>query len=131
MICTTTIGVFLSNDKKKRMKIFDELYEFNERLLLNIKYGKLPVENIATDFEFIPRILSGDAVLSGEDALFIENYVQNIGKTDTLSQIDYLNERKLYLKKYKDDSLTDYKKYGSLYIKIFFMVGILIAVLLY
>ena len=57
-------------------------------------------------------------------------YTRNLGKTDALSQVDYLNERKSALKKYKDDSFADYKKYNSLYIKIFFLIGVLAAVLL-
>ncbi len=54
----------------------------------------------------------------------------NLGKSDALSQIDYLNDRKATLAKCRDDSLSDYKRYGSLYVKIFFMIGVLAAVLL-
>lgn len=131
IVCTTLVGAMLSGDKKKKMKVFDELYEFNERLLLNIKFGKASPEKLAADFEYVPKILLGDSVLGGEEGAFIESYVQNIGVTDALSQIDYLTERKTYLKKYKDSSMAEYKKYGSLYVKIFFMIGILIAVLLF
>jgi len=127
---TTLLGILFSNNKKKKMQLFCELYEFNEKLLLNLKFGKIPLSKIAQEYPIICKILQNELIIEGRDGEFVNNYFKNLGHTDAISQIDYLNERKIYLKKYKDDSLNDYKKYGSLYIKIFFMVGILIAVLL-
>lgn len=126
----TSVGVFLSANKKKRMQIFAELYEFNEQLLLTLKYTRSSVDKIASAFKFVPEILKGEVPLSGSEAEFIKEYTENLGKTDALSQVDYLNERKSLLKKYKEESFADYKKYSSLYVKIFFLIGIMLAVLL-
>ena len=104
----TYIGTFLSANKKKRMQVFAELYEFNEQLILTLKFSRSSMDKIASPFNFVPQIL----------------------KTDALSQVDYLTERKTVLKKYKEESFADYKKYSSLYVKIFFLIGVLIAVLL-
>lgn len=76
------------------------------------------------------EVLAGKPVLKGADGEFLKNYASNLGSTDASSQIDYLNERKAYIKKHKDESFADYKKYSSLYVKIFLMLGVLIAVLL-
>ena len=130
VVLTTLLGILLSKDKKKKMQLFSEIYEFNEKLLLNLKFGKVPISTIAQEFPYILKILQNELKIEGKDGEFINNYFKNLGHTDAISQIDYLNERKIYLKKYKDESFNDYKKYGSLYIKIFFMVGILVAVLL-
>ena len=130
MVLTTLIGTFLSANKKKRMQIFSELYEFNEQLLLTLKFTRSSIDKIAEPFKFIPEILEGKVLISGDEGQFLKDYVQNLGKTDALSQVDYLNERKLLLKKYKDDSFADYKKYSSLYVKIFFLIGVMVAVLL-
>lgn len=127
---STLLGILLSSDKKKKMQVFNELYEFNEKLLLNLKFGKEPISKIVKDFPSVLKLYNGELKLNTKNAEFINNYLQNLGYTDAISQIDYLNEKKLHLKKYKDESFDDYKKYGSLYIKIFFMVGILIAILL-
>lgn len=127
---TTSIGIFLSENKKKRMQVFGELYEFNEQLLLNLKFSRKPLNDIARKFRFVPEILRGEQVLEGEDWEIISDYAINLGKTDALSQIDYLNGRKTALERRKNESSQDYKKYSSLYIKIFFMVGVLIAVLI-
>ena len=129
-ILITSIGPFLSANKKKRMLVFAELYEFNEQLILTLKYSRSSIDKIAEPFKFVPQILKGEYPLGGSDKEFMCEYTRNLGKTDALSQVDYLNERKSALKKYKDDSFADYKKYNSLYIKIFFLIGVLAAVLL-
>ena len=112
------------------MQVFGELYEFNEQLILNLKFSRKPLNKIAEKYQFIPQILRGEQVLDGEDGGIISDYVTNLGKTDALSQIDYLNGRKSSLEKYKNESAQQYKKYSSLYIKIFFLVGALVAVLI-
>ncbi len=120
----------MSAKKKRRMQIFAELYEFNEQLLLNMKYSRLPMEKVAKNFKFMPEVLNGKILLEGKDGEIISDYVFNLGRSDALSQIDYLNERKTVLTKCRDESSNDYKKYSSLYIKIFFLLGVLMAILL-
>lgn len=88
------------------------------------------MEKIAEPYKFVCDILDGKELLPGEEGQFLKDYILNLGKTDALSQVDYLNERKQILKKYKDESFTDYKKYSSLYVKIFFLIGVMVAVLL-
>lgn len=127
---TTTLGVFLSAGKKKRMSVFAEFYEFNEQLLINLKYNRHPIDKVAQPYKYVTEILNGKKVLDGTDGEFLKDYAVNLGKSDALSQIDYLNGRKVALTKYKDESFSDYKKYSSLYVKIFFMIGVLIAVML-
>lgn len=126
----TLLGVFLSAGKKKRSAVFSELYEFNEQLLINLKYSRKPLSEVAKDYKYVPAVIGGEKVLGGNDASFISDYTAGLGKSDAMSQIDYLNDRKSALSKLKDESFADYKKYGSLYVKIFFMVGVLMAILL-
>ena len=130
MILSALLGIILTADKKKTMKVFAQFYEFNEKLLLNLKYGRNKVNEIASEYEYVQTVLNGKSVLKGEEEEFLQSYISNIGSTDAYSQVDYLNERKINLKKFKDESETAYKKYGSLYFKIALMVGILVAVLL-
>ena len=130
VVLSGLLGVLLSSEKKKRAKVFDELYEFNEKMLLNLKYGKSKIKDIYSRYPYVNQIFSGKEILRGEDGQFIEAYARNIGTTDAQSQIDYLNDRKIQLKKYRDESASSYKKYSSLYIKICLLAGILVAVLL-
>ncbi len=127
---TTSIGIFLSANKKKRMQVFAELYEFNEQLILSLKFSRASIDKVAAPFKYVSGILGGEKTVYGEDADFVSDYINNLGKTDALSQVDYLTERKALLKKYKEDSFTDYKKSSSMYVKIFFLIGVTIAVLL-
>ena len=94
---TTSIGTFLSANKKKRMQIFAELYEFNEQLILNLKFSRSSIEKIASPFKFVPDILKGETLLAGNDGDVLRGYTENLGMTDALSQIDYLSERKSLL----------------------------------
>lgn len=126
----TFVGIMLSAGKKKRMQVYSELYEFNEQLILNLKYSRDSVDKVAQPFKFVTAILKGEKVLQGQESEIIGDYLNNLGATDALSQVDYLSEKKQILKKYKEESADNYKKYGSLYVKIFFMVGVMIAVLL-
>ena len=120
----------LSAEKKKRRKVFGQFYDFNESLLVNMKYGKDKVSEVAKKYEFVEKAIRGESVLTGEEGAFIAEYVKNIGKTDAKTQIDYLNERKSHLQKYRDKSEEEYKKYSSLYFNLSLMGGILVAVLL-
>lgn len=112
------------------MAVFSELYEFNEQLILTLKFTRSSLDKIAEPFKYMPKILNGESVLKGDDGKIVGDYLENLGKTDALSQIDYLSERKSVLKKYKEESFSDYKKYSSLYVKIFFLIGVMVAVLL-
>ena len=126
----TTLGVFLSANKKKKAQVFSELCEFNEQLIMNMKFNKSPLHEVAQGFKYIPVALSGGKVLDGKDGEVISDYFVNLGKSDAMSQIDYLNGRKEMLVKYRDESQINYKKYSSLYVKICFMLGVLMAVLM-
>ena len=112
------------------MQVFAELYEFNEQLILNLKFSRSSIDKVAAPYKYVSGILGGEIPLSGDDGEFIKNYTENLGMTDALSQVDYLSERKTLLKKYKEESFSDYRKYSSLYVKIFFLIGVVIAVLL-
>lgn len=112
------------------MQVFSELYEFNDRLIMNLKFNKNPLDKVASDFKYMPTALKGGKLLDGKDGEVISDYFLSLGKSDAMSQIDYLNGKKEQLQKFRDESQTNYKKYSSLYIKIFFMIGVLMAVLM-
>lgn len=112
------------------MQVFSELYEFNGQMLVNLKFERNPIEKVAEKFKYIPQILQGQTILDGKDGEFIAEYIYSLGRSDPMSQIDYLNDRKAALSKLRDESVQDYKRYSSLYVKIFFMIGVLMAVLL-
>lgn len=99
-------------------------------MLMNVKYGRVKLSEVSAKFKYVGDVLAGKTVLGGDDGQILAAYASCVGATDPQSQIDYLNERKAILKKLRDESAENYKKYSSLYVKIALMVGILLAVLL-
>lgn len=67
--------------------------------------------------------------LSEEEIRFIEKYLQNLGTTDKDSQINLLKSMEAEIKKYSDTSDNRYKKYRPLYIKLGFLSGLVIFIL--
>ena len=49
----------LSGEKKKRAAVFGELYEYNEQLLLNLKFGREDMKELAKPFRFVSDVLEG------------------------------------------------------------------------
>ena len=76
---TTSIGVILSADKKKRAQVYTELYEFNEKMLMNLKFGRMKISQIAAQFRYMPDIVVGKRVLGGDDGRFIDEDIENTG----------------------------------------------------
>ena len=124
------MGLAISSEIKKEMKIYGQFYDFNEKLILNLKFNKDKVAVVAEQFDYVKKAMQGDRIIKGEDGEFLMQYLSDIGKTDAPTQIAYLNEKGQTLLNLKQKSEEKYKKYGSLYFKLSLMAGILIAVLL-
>jgi hypothetical protein len=124
------VGYLLTLERKKKMKVFDELYEFNQQLLLNLKYSRQTLSDISCKYKYVNDLINGKKVLDGQDGQFLSSYVSCLGGTDARSQIDYLNERGQQIATLRQSACQEYKKYSALYIKIAFMIGVLLAVLL-
>lgn len=124
------MGLAISSEIKKEMKIYGQFYEFNEKLILNLKFSKEKVEVVAEPYEYVKKAMGGSTVIKSEDGEFLMSYIGDIGKTDAPTQLLYLNEKGQTLLSLKQKSEEKYKKYGSLYFKLSLMAGILVAVLL-
>lgn len=122
------MGYLLSLKKKNKAKLYAELLDFNEKLILNLRYEQLPIKDILEGFETLKKALDGK--MESEDKAAVEEYFEMLGKTDSVSQIEFLITRRDALMQNSNNAYENYKRYGNLYIKIFFMVGILVAVLL-
>lgn len=114
--------------KKNKAKLYAELLDFNEKLILNLRYEQQPIKDILSGFEMLKMALDGK--LESEDNAAVQEYFEMLGKTDSVSQIEFLITRRDALTQKSKNADENYKRYGNLYIKIFFMVGILVAVLL-
>lgn len=120
----------VSSEIKREMKIFGQFYDFNEKLILNLKFNKDKVSVVAEPFDYVKKAMRGEQIVKGGDGEFLMQYLSDIGKTDAPTQLLYLNEKGQTLLDLKQKSEEKYKKYGSLYFKLSLMAGVLIAVLL-
>lgn len=124
------LGLAISTEKKREMTVYRQFYDFNEKLILNLKFNRDKISTVADEFDCVKKAMRGEQVIKGEDGEFLKRYIDDIGRTDAPTQIEYLNEKGQTLEKLKQKSEENYKKYGSLYFKLSLMAGILVAVLL-
>ena len=147
---TTFCGYLLSKKYRKRRLFFHELYAFNERFLSEIAYYRRPIKEFVTSHVFYGEFndfladffLSVDdgtpfyaddteyAFLREEERRFAAEYFRMLGRGDSLSQNKYFSSVKSNLVQYKEETEKDSKRYGDLYIKIGFLCGLLILILI-
>lgn len=148
---TTFCGYLLSKKYRKRKLFFHELEIFNERFLSEIAYSRRPIKDFASKYVFLGEFndalmdffvaiddgrlftvddLQAYSFLKDEEKRFIEEYFRMLGRGDSSSQNAYFSSAKTDLIRYKNMTETESKKYGDLYIKIGFLCGLLILILI-
>ena len=145
-------GFLLAKKYKKRKLFFTQLYEFNERFLNEVTYYRRPIEEFSSKYIykeefsnalelFLQNVKNGvlpplslDSIdfsfLSTEEKQSIEDYFNMLGKGDSSSQKAYFSSKSEALKKWQTDAQTTAKKYLDLYIKLGFLFGLFLLILL-
>jgi len=67
--------------------------------------------------------------LSSEETDYFYNYLSVLGRGDKDSQLAFLSETNKYIEDKFNSSLNDEKKYKNLYIKIGFLIGLIIFII--
>ena len=88
----------------------------------NLTAERLPLSKIMDYSEY--------SFLKKEEKQVLIDYFQMLGKGDSVSQKNYFLSIKEQLKKMQTESAENCKKYGDLYIKIGFLSGLLILILI-
>ena len=149
---TTFCGAVLAKKYRQRKLFFKQLKEFNERFLNEISYYRRPLGVFSQKYSYTGEfkevlygflsimdksIITSDTLhlsvytfLQKDDLIFIEDYFKMLGKGDSASQKTYFNSIKEPLTKLQTESEATCKKYGDLYIKIGFLCGLLILILI-
>ncbi len=149
---TSLCGRLLARKYRERKDFFKQFKEFNERFLSEIAYYRRPlqefVEGYAYRGEF--RALLEDyfsaldeqlpngnifdwekySFLNEEERRTVEDYFQMLGKGDSASQKGYFTSVQGRLSALRESSELDAKRYGDLYVKIGFLCGLLILILI-
>ena len=69
-------------------------------------------------------------VLKEEEKIFLYDYFQMLGKGDSISQKTYFSSVQQTLSKWKESSNQEGKKYEDLYIKLGFLCGLFVLILI-
>ena len=150
---TSYCGFVFAKKYRKRKLFFLQLKEFNERFLSEVSYYRRPLGEFASNYvykgefqNFLRNFFAEiDALsqsnekeiafddcefLKAEDKNLIEDYFKMLGKGDSASQKTYFSAAKERLAKLYGDAENEYKKYGDLYVKLGFLCGLLILILI-
>lgn len=150
---TSFCGYFLAKKYRQRKLFFKQLQEFNERFLSEISYYRRPIKDFASKyyykgefnillkdfFEGLENRSEGERFLSDlptyaflkkEEMSVIEDYLLMLGRGDSASQKNYFSSVKPQLSKWQNESDAACKRYGDLYIKLGFLFGLFIFILI-
>lgn len=150
---TSFCGYVFTKKYRRRKLFFTQMHEFNERFLSEISYYRRPLGEFSSKYaykgefeEFLKiffhnmdkgrpfsiTLLDKDTFyfLTNEEKAVLEDYFQMLGKGDSASQKAYFSSMKERLSKLRSEAIGAYKKYGDLYIKLGFLCGLFILILM-
>ncbi len=153
IVCLSTcFGYLLASSYRNRKQFYKQLRDFNERFLNEIAYYKRPLGEFIAKYNYygyfyellrlFQKHLSTQAqqghslnlqefsFLKKEETGFIQDYFQMLGKGDTSSQKAYFFAMKEEIQKRCTAAENEYKKYGDLYIKLGFLCGLFLLILI-
>ncbi len=148
---TSIFGRILAKKYRQRKQFFKQLREFNERFLSEISYERRPLQAFISaysyqgEFDLLLRgyynALQEDApsgvsvtgeisFLSEEEKRTVDDYFLMLGRGDSSAQRGYFSAVKERLIALQSAAETDEKRYGDLYVKLGFLCGLLILILI-
>ena len=146
-------GRLMARKYRQRKCFFKQFREFNERFLNEISYARRPLIEFITvysyegefrellqDFYLFLKENSSNSsffqdsqgyeFLHTEDRQLIQDYFLMLGKGNSVSQKGYFSAMKGSLVELHEEAHKDAKRYSDLYIKIGFLFGLLLLILI-
>ena len=157
IVCFTSFcGYILAKKYRQRKNFFTQMNEFNERFLSEIAYYRRPVKDFAEKYTYkgefedllcafveslggsgkepgqppSEKALPAFSFLTKDEVGFVNDYFLMVGKGDSASQSAYFTSVKGTLGDYKRISTEECGKYGDLYLKLGFLCGLMILVII-
>ncbi len=149
---TSFLGYIFSKKYRQRKEFFKQFKEFNSRFLSEIAYARRPLKEFARAyvyhgdfqallqdyFEYLEKSLPVAIFfqshkypfLTEEEGRTLGDYFSMLGKGDSVSQKGYFSSMNEKLSALQESSEKDAKRYGDLYVKIGFLCGLLILILI-
>lgn len=143
IVCFTCfLGWFFSLKFRKIKDFYLDFCDWNDRFLTELRYARRPlgeiIEQIPNKREFYREIracvMKGEkaslSFLSAEERAYCENYFSALGKGDALSQQGFFSAQSEKLKQRGAESAAAAKKQTELYVKLGFLGGLALVVIL-
>lgn len=139
---STYLGYAVSKKYYYKRKFYQSFYNFNLIMKSEISFGRNTVKTIIDKNddggEFYKKIKQYvdnekyeklDYCAESEND-FILNYYKTIGEGDAASQTKFVDGADSRLKKFLEEACQNEKKYRTLYLKLGFMVGLIIMIII-
>lgn len=142
--CFTFSGYLLSQKYKKRKDFYFDFKIFNNKLTTEINFSKNSIVKIVSELnddslfnieikKYIKNSVAYvfiDKYLTKDEIEYFYEYLKNLGGSDSSTQLKFLNSTNEILLEKCDLTDKNYKQYKPLYIKLGFLVGLIIGIIL-
>ena len=144
-ILSIVISVKIGADKAKKDKsaydYFNGLVNLCDKILSDLSYKKSNIDKLLSiklqskdlndtlNYYLKSNELKFPDYISVDERFLIEDIFNSLGKVDSLSQIKNLEASKIELIKITKEKYEKYKKFNTLFIKLGFISGLLVFVL--
>lgn len=141
IVVSVKIGIDLAQKDKNAYLFFNGLVSLCDKILSDLSYKKSNIDkllagkfqssdlNVLLNSYLKNKKLILPNYLSVEEKFLIEDIFSTLGKVDTLSQIKNLEAFKTELIKITKEKYEKYKKFNTLFIKLGFIGGLLVFIL--
>lgn len=140
-------GLFLSKRLILRERYFDELIRIIDRLISDIKFSQIKIENILDSYttssvllqtnlsEYKTFLQGGQlnlskGVLTKRELVLVREFFLRLGSLDLETQIKELENRKEVFNSFLLDTRARNKSFGKAFVKLGFLGGLLVGILL-
>lgn len=146
-------GYKLAGKYRRKKNFFAQFSAFNERFLGELAYYRRPIRQFIAEYtyqgefrllleEFVSGLNTGAdranlltldeefSFLNKDEQHITQEYFMTIGKGDSASQKAYFFSMKERINALRDSSETECKRYADLYVKLGFLFGLFILILM-
>ncbi len=133
---------YILSDKYRKRKLFYLKFEFfNKKLMNELTFSKKSIIELIAEldcendfnnylFNYVKNNITVGKInyISSDERDFFINYLDSIGTGDAKSQLNFLTNANIEIKKNLNESVENEKKYKTLYLKIGFLIGLILLI---
>ena len=137
LLCVIMAFVLSTKYVEKR-KFYEDFLSFNDKLKVELSFTKLTLKKLMEGFNGRKTIFFNCATryfddkemdltvkwLRGEEKDYVKSYFSTIGTSDAVSQLEYVRNVDVELRKKYDDAKNEEKKYRQLYLRLGILIGL-------